>query len=235
MTIMAENLERKKCQQNLLNYVSHNLNTKVEKEKEKENSKEKGETKSDGKSSSDSTSANSGPKQQRQQRPKQGAQGLGNQSAVSSTNRLNACGTQLANNKQHPVKTKGNTPNTTQTPKTRTPPSLERIKLPPKKLNLEESAMEIENETEYEGIPKDNINGNNNLDVNRQDTNGCASSATRSNMESDENTTRCNLAKQDINGCKNPTTRSNMESHENTTRRNFTVVESSRLLVATKS
>ena len=100
---MAENSERKKCQQNLLNYVSHNLNTKVEKEKEKENSKEKGETKRDGKSSSDSTGANSGPKQQRQQRPKQGAQGLGNQSAVSSTNRLNARGTQPANNKQPPV------------------------------------------------------------------------------------------------------------------------------------
>ena len=87
--------------------------------------------------------------------------------------------------------------------------------------------MEIENEIEYEGIPRDNINGNNNLDVTRQDTNGCASSATRSNMESDENTTRHNLAKQDINGCENPTTRSSMESHENTTRRNFTVVETS--------
>ena len=180
---MAENLECKKCQQNLLNYVSHNLNTKVEKEKEKENGKEKGKTKSDGKSSSDSTSANSGPKQQRQQRPKQGAQGLGNQSVVSTMNKLNARSTQPANNKQHPVKTKGNTPNTTQTPKTRTPPSLECTKRPPKKLNLEESAMEIENETEYEGIPRDNTNGNNNLDVTRQDTNGCASSATRSNMD----------------------------------------------------
>ena len=224
---MAENSERKKCQQNLLNYVSHNLNTKVEKEKEKENSKEKGKTKSDGKSSSDSTSANSGPKQQRQQRLKQGAQGLGNQSVVSSTNRLNACGTQPANNKQHLVKTKGNTPNTTQTPKTRTQPSLECTKPPPKKLNLEESPMEIENETEYEGIPRDNINGNNNLDVTRQDTNRNACSATRSNTESDENTTRCTLVKQDVNGCENPTTRSNMESHENTTRCNLTVVESS--------
>ena len=208
---MAENSEHKKCQQNLLNYVSHNLNTQVEKEKEKENSKEKGETKSDGKSNSDSTSANSGPKQQRQQRPKQGAQGLGNQSAASSINRLNALGKQPTNNKQHPVKTKGNTPNTTQTPKTRTPPSLEHTKPPPKKLNLEESAMEIENETEYEGIPRDNINGNNNRDVTRQDTNGCASSATRSNTESDENTTRLNLAKQDVNGCENSTTRSNTE------------------------
>ena len=64
-------------------------------------------------------------------------------------NRLNALGTQPANNKQHPVKTKGNTPNTTQTAKTRTLPSLEHTKPPPKKLNLEESAMEIENETEY--------------------------------------------------------------------------------------
>ena len=125
------------------------------------------------------------------------------------------------------MKTKGNIPNTTQTPKTRTPPSLECTKPPPKKLNLEESTMEIENETKYEGIPRDNINDNNNLDVTRQDTNGCASLVTRNNTESDENTTRCNLAKQDINGCENPTTSSNTESHENTTRRNFTVVESS--------
>ena len=87
---MAESSERKKCQQNLLNYVSYNLNTKVEKEKEKEITKEKGETKSDGKSSSDSISAISGPKQQRQQRPKQGAQGLGIQSAISSMNKPNA-------------------------------------------------------------------------------------------------------------------------------------------------
>ena len=141
-------------------------------------------------------------------------------------NKPNACGTQPANNKQHPAKTKGNTPNTMQTPKTRTLPSLECTKPPPKMLNLEESAMEIENETECVGIPRDNENGNNNLDVTRQDTKECASSVTRSNTESDENTTRCNLAKQDVNGCENPTTRSNTESHENTTRCNLTVVES---------
>ena len=41
MTIMAENSERKKCQQNLLNYVSHNLNTKVEKEKERKIAKKR--------------------------------------------------------------------------------------------------------------------------------------------------------------------------------------------------
>ena len=44
-------------------------------------------------------------------------------------------------------------------------------------------------------------------------------------IESDENTTRLNLAKQDVNGCEN-TTRSNTELHEITTRRNLTVVES---------
>ena len=85
---MAENLERKKGQQNLPNYISHNLHTKVEKEKEREREKEKGEIKGDGKSSSDSTSANSGPKQQRQQqRPKQGAQGLGTK--VQQVQRIN--------------------------------------------------------------------------------------------------------------------------------------------------
>ena len=178
-------------------------------EKEKEKEKEKGETKGDVKSSSDTISANSGPKQQRQQRPKQGAQGLGNQSAISSTNRQNACGTLPANNKQQPVKTKGNTPNTSQIPKTITLPSLEHTKPPPKKLNLEESAMEIEDEAEHEGIPRDNTHGNNNLDATRQDTNGCESSATRSNMEAHENTTRCNLTTQDTNRCENSATRSN--------------------------
>ena len=224
MVIMAESSEHKKCQQNLLNYVSCNLNTKVEKEKEKEITKEKGKTKSDGKSSSDSISATSGPKQQRQQRPKQGAQGLGIQSAISSMNKLNAHGTYPVNNKQPPAKTKGNTPNTTQTPKTRTPPSLEHTKPPPKKLNLEERAMEIDTGTQCAGILRDNEVGKDNLNVTRQDTNECASTAIRSNIESDENTTRCNLAKQDVNEGKN-TTRSNAESDEIITRRNFTVVE----------
>ena len=140
-------------------------------------------------------------------------------------NKPNAHGTQPANNKQHPAKTKGNTPNTMQTPKTRTLPSLEHTKPPPKKLNLEESAMEIDTETECAGIPRDNKNGNDNLDVTRLDTKECASSAIRSNIESDENTTRRNLAKQDVNGCEN-TTRSNTELHEITTRCNLTVVES---------
>ena len=187
---MAESSECKKCQQNLLNYVSQNLNTKVEKEKEKEITKEKGETKSDGKSSSDSISATSGPKQQRQQRPKQGAQGLGIQSAISSMNKPNARGTQPVNNKQPPAKTKGNTPNTTQTPKTRTPPSLEHTKPPSKKLNLEERAMETDTETQCADIPRDNEIGKDNLNVTRQDIKECASTAIRSNIESDENTTR---------------------------------------------
>ena len=152
---MAENSEHRKCQQNLLNYVSYNSNTKVEKEKEKEITTEKGETKSDGKSSSDSISATSGPKQQSQQRPRQGAQGLGIQSAISSMNKPNARGMQPVNNKQPPGKTKGNTPNTMQTPKTRTSPSLERTKPPPKKLNLEERAMEIDTETHCADIPRD--------------------------------------------------------------------------------
>ena len=191
---MAESSERKKCQQNLLNYVSYNLNTKVEKEKEKEISKEKGETKSEGKSSSDSISATSGPRQQRQQRPKQGAQGLGIQSATSSMNKPNARGTQPVNNKQPPAKTKGNTPNTTQTPKTRTPPSLECTKPPSKKLNLEERAMETDTETQCADIPRDNEIGKDNLNATRQDTKECASTAIRSNIESDENTTRRNLA-----------------------------------------
>ena len=65
---MTENSEHKKCQQNLLNYVSHNLNSKVDKEKEKEKER------SEGKNSADKPSATSA----KIQRPKQSAQGPGN-------------------------------------------------------------------------------------------------------------------------------------------------------------
>ena len=67
-------------------------------------------------------------------------------------------------------------------------------------------------------IDKDNLN------VTRHDTKECASTAIRSNIESDENTTRCNLAKQDVNEGGN-TTRSNTETDEIITRCNATVVE----------
>ena len=185
---MAENTERKKYQQNLLNYISHNLNTKVEKEKEKE----KCEVKGDGKSSSDTNSANSGPKQQRQQRPKPGTQGLSNQSATSSTNRQQPTHRLLPPNNKQAVRTKGNTLNTSQTPKTRTPPSLECTKPPRKKLNLKESAMEVEDEAEQEDIPGSNTHGDNIMDATRHDISGCESAATRSNLEIQENTTRRN-------------------------------------------
>ena len=72
---MAENSERKKCQQNLLSYVSDNLNTKVEKEEEKEKSEGKSSTDKGSHINTDKPSANSGPKQQRM---KPGAQGTGN-------------------------------------------------------------------------------------------------------------------------------------------------------------
>ena len=84
--------------------------------------------------------------------------------------------------------------------------------------------MEVDTETQCAGIPRDNEIGKDNLNVTRQDTKECASTAIRSNMESDENTTRHNLAKQDVNEGKK-TTRSNAEPDEIITRRNFTVVE----------
>ena len=120
-----------------------------------------------------------------------------------------------------PVKTKGNTPSTTQTPKARTPPSLECTKPPPKKLNLEESAMETGDETECISIPRDNERDNNNLDTTRKNTKECARSTTRRTTESCENITRRNLVNQEVN-----TTRSNLEPHEVTTRRNLEGAES---------
>ena len=60
-----------------------------------------------------------------------------------------------------------NTPNTTQTPKTQTPRSLEHTNLPHKKLNMEDSAMEIENDTNQVGIPRGNTGGTNTSDVTR--------------------------------------------------------------------
>ena len=110
---MAENSERKKCQQNLLNYVSHNLNSKVDKEKEKEKER------SEGKSSADKPSATSA----KQHRPKQSAQGPGNQSTGCSSGKPGARGGQPTHLKKETGKSKGNTPNPTQTPKACTPPA----------------------------------------------------------------------------------------------------------------
>ena len=132
---MEENKqEQRKIQQNLLNYVSHNLTNKKDKPKEKERSDSKSSTGRETKTSADktgkagATNVTSGPKQQR---PKTGAgtSASGNitQSTTSSNNRESMQGGSA----------RIGTPTSNQTPKTRTPPSIERSNPPPKKLNME--------------------------------------------------------------------------------------------------
>ena len=161
---MEENKqEQRKIQQNLLNYVSHNLTNKKDKPKEKERSDSKSSTGRETKTSADKAgkagamNVTSGPKQQR---PKTGAgtSASGNitQSTTSSNNRQSMQGgsTRVGT-------TKTITPTSNQTPKTQTPPSIERSNPPPKKLNMEKSASQSHNLPKIDDITRSNVNQDN--------------------------------------------------------------------------
>ena len=157
---MEENKqEQRKIQQNLLNYVSHNLTNKKDKPKEKERSDSKSSTSRETKTSADKAgkagamNVTSGPKQQR---PKTGAgtSASGNitQSTTSSNNRESMQGGSARTGT-----TKTITPIPNQTPKTRTPPSIERSNPPPKKLNMEMSASQSHNSPRIDDITRSNV------------------------------------------------------------------------------
>ena len=154
---MEENKqEQRKIQQNLLNYVSHNLTNKKDKPKEKERSDSKSSTGRETKTSADkegATNVTSGPKQQR---PKTGAgtSASGNitQSTTSSNNRQSMQG-----GSARVGTTKTTTPTSNQTPKTRTPPSIERSNPPPKKLNMEMNASQSHNSPRIDDITRRNV------------------------------------------------------------------------------
>ena len=156
---MEENKqEQRKIQQNLLNYVSHNLTNKKDKPKEKERSDSKSSTSRETKISADKAgkagamNVTSGPKQQR---PKTGAgtsaSGSITQSTTSSNNRESMQGGSAR------IGTKTITPTSNQTPKTRTPPSIERSNPPPKKLNMEMNASQSHISPKIYDITRSNV------------------------------------------------------------------------------
>ena len=156
---MEENKqEQRKIQQNLLNYVSHNLTNKKDKPKEKERSDSKSSTSRETKTSADKagktgvTNVTSGPKQQRP-RTGAGTSASGNitQSTTSSSTRESMQGgsTRIRT-------TKTITPMSNQTPKTRTPPSIERSNPPPKKLNMEMNTSQSHNSPRIDDITRSN-------------------------------------------------------------------------------
>ena len=154
---MEENKqEQRKIQQNLLNYVSHNLTNKKEKPKEKERSDSKSSTGRETKTSADKTGATNVTSGLKQQRPKTGAgvsaSGNNTQSTTSSNNRQSTQG-----GSARVGTTKTTTPTSNQTPKTRTPPSIERSNPPPKKLNMEMNASQSRNSPRTDDITRRNV------------------------------------------------------------------------------
>ena len=120
---MAESpADHKTSQQNLLNYISHNLGRKSDKEKtDCKSSSTKG-------TKADKASVNSGP---RPARPRMGAQGQSASSAQSSSSKPVLCGQPAT--KQYPTHGKDKTPGNCQQVKSHTSPSLEKADKPQKK------------------------------------------------------------------------------------------------------
>ena len=116
---MAENKqEKKKSQQNLLSYVSHNLTNKSEKPRDKERSDSKSSTGRESNTYADKASATSATSGQKQQRPRSSASANGyNTQSTSSSNSKQSM--QGGGTKQGTARTV--TPVANQTPKTRTP------------------------------------------------------------------------------------------------------------------
>ena len=157
---MEENKqEQKKIQQNLLNYVSHNLTNKKDKPKEKERSDSKSSTGKETKTSADksgkarATNVTSGPKQQR---PKTGAGTSAIGGITQSTTGSNSRESRQGGSERIGT-TKTLTPTSNQTPKTRTPPSIERSNPPPKKLNMEAQVSQSHSSPQIDDITRSNV------------------------------------------------------------------------------
>ena len=141
--IMAEGpIHRKTIQQNLVNYISHNLGKKAEKDKETEKEKTDSKNSSSKGTKADRTSTNSA---SHPNRPKTGAQGQGAPSTQSSTTKPVPHG--QTPSEQHTTQTRNSTPGSTIPEKSQTPPSLEKANKPQKRLNMEDNNMEIDAQT----------------------------------------------------------------------------------------
>ena len=140
---MAEGpIHCKTIQQNLVNYISHNLGRKADKEKEMEREKTDSKNSSSKGTKADRTSTNSA---SHPNRLKAGAQGQGTPSAQSSTTKPLPCGQMPS--EQHSTQTRNNTPGSNIPAKSQTPPSLEKANKPQKRLNMEDNIMEIDPQT----------------------------------------------------------------------------------------
>ena len=149
---MEENKqEQKKIQQNLLNYVSHNLTNKNKKPKEKERSDSKSSTGVETETSADKAGATNVTSGLKQQRPSTGASASGNntQGTTSSNSRQSTQG-----GSARVGTTRTTTPASNQTPKTWTPLSIERSNPPPKKLNMEMNASQSRNSPRIDDITR---------------------------------------------------------------------------------
>ena len=178
---MAEGpIHRKTIQENLVNYISHNLGRKADKEKEMKREKTDCKNSSGKGIKADRTSTNSA---SLPNRIKAGAQGQGAPSAQSSTTKPLPRG--QTPSEQHTTQTRNNTPGSSIPAKSRTPPSLEKANKPPKRLNLEDNIMEIDPQTVNNSMVEENrsIISSNEIDgtTRQNDMNRLSNNETRSN------------------------------------------------------
>ena len=147
---MAEGpIHRKTIQ--LVNYISHNLGRKAEKEKEMEREKTDCKNSSGKGIKADRTSTNSA---SHPNRLKAGAQGQGAPSALSSTTKPLPRGQMPS--EQHTTQTRNNTSGSSIPAKSHTPPSLEKANKPQKRLNMEDNIMEIDPQTVNNSMVEEN-------------------------------------------------------------------------------
>ena len=154
---MAEGpIHHKTIQQNLVNYISHNLRRKTDKEKEME--KEKLDCKSSSVKGikTDRTSTNSVSLPNRPKAGAQGAQGQSAPSSQSSTTKPMPRG--QTPSEQNSIQIRNNTPSNSTPAKSRTLRSLEKANKPQKRLNLEDNTMEIDPQIGKNSMAEENRN-----------------------------------------------------------------------------
>ena len=137
---MAEGpIHCKTIQQNLVNYISHNLGRKADKDKEMEREKTNSKNSSGKGTKADRTSTNSA---SHPNRLKAGAQGQGAPTIHRSTTK--PLPRRQMPSEQHTTQTRNSTPGSTMPAKSQTTPSLEKANKPQKRLNMEDNIMEID-------------------------------------------------------------------------------------------
>ena len=201
---MAEGpIHRKTIQPNLINYISHNLGRKADKEREMEREK------IDCKNSSwkgirvDRVGTNSA---SRPNRPRASAQGQSAPSTHSSVTKPLPRGQMPS--EQHTTQTKNNTPGSAIPPKSSTLLSLEKANKPQKRLNLEDNTMELDPQTANNSIMEENKNI-----ISSNDTDGTTRQNDMNRLSNNTDETRSNKPLE-------TTPRSNTDNRSGATRQN---------------